>query len=178
MGPKAKISVVFLLIAIVALAVWELTSPQPLPSVGTKYTLSSVYANKGGWVLLVTTGSGRLFLGFSVANLTFPRSSLSTTYSLVISKANETVTGSFVRGVSLRVTDLRIEDNYDGVWASWGKTNALPDAVQVTGLVFFRTAADHQLRFTVTYEVYQLFLFGYAPDHSETKFFNITQTII
>ncbi len=178
MGPKGKISVVFLLVAIVILGLWQLTSPQPLPSVGAKYTSSGVYASKGSWVLLVNTGSGRLFLGFSIANLTFPRSSLSTTYSLVISKANETVASGFVRSVSLRVTDLKIEDNYDGVWPNWGKTNSLPDAVRVTGLVFFRTAADHELRFTVTYEVYQLFLFGYAPDHSETKSFNVTQTII
>lgn len=97
---------------------------------------------------------------------------------MVISKANESITGCLVRSISLRVTNLKIEDNYDGAWSNWGKTNALHIAVQVTGLVFFRTATDHQLRFTVTYETYQLFIFGYAPDHSETRSFNITQTII
>lgn len=83
---------------------------------------------------------------------------------MVISKVNETVSSPYVRSFSLRVTAFKIEDNYDGTTTNWGKTNDLNDAVQVTSLFLFRTFGDHQLRFTITYELYDLMLVGYVAE--------------
>ncbi len=83
---------------------------------------------------------------------------------MVISKVNETVGSPHVRSFSLRVTALKIEDNHDGTTANWGKINDLDDAVQVTSLFLFRTFGDHQLRFTITYEPYDLMLLGYVAE--------------
>ncbi len=154
----------------------QLTAPQALPATGTKYA-NSPYSTRGSWTIPIPTSRGKLFLMFGIANLTYPRTALSTTYSLIISKQNETVSTSYVTSFTARVTNLKIEDNYDGSWSNWGKTR-LPDALQATGLVFFQTSGDHQLKFTVTYEIYNLFPIGYAADHSETRSFNITQTLL
>ncbi len=97
---------------------------------------------------------------------------------MVISKVNETVISPYVRSFSLRVTSLTIEDNYDGTTINWGKTNNLNDAVQVTSLFLFRTSGDHQLRFTVTYELYNLMIVGYVAEHSTARSFNVTQYIL
>lgn len=91
---------------------------------------------------------------------------------------NETVTNSYVKSYSIRVTSLAVLDNYDGSTSSWGKTNDLTDAAQATSLFFFKTSATHELKFTVTYQLYDLLLFGYIADHTETQSFNITQTVV
>ena len=125
-----------------------------------KYPESAQYSSRGSWIVYQSSSSGSSYLGLSIANLTFPRPVLSTTYSLVISKVNETVKGSWVRGFTLRVTGLTVEDNYDGAVGKFSKVNNLSDAVQVTALFFFRTSANHELRFTVNHELYDLLSFG------------------
>lgn len=143
-----------------------------------KYAQSTQYSDRGSWIVYESGGSGSSYLAFSIANLTFPRAALSTTYSVVISKVNETVKGLWMRSMSLRVTGLTIEDNYDGKITQFGKGNNLSDAVQVTTLFFFKTSANHELRFTINYELYNLLVFGYTGDHAETRSFNITQNIL
>jgi len=94
MGPRGKIlTLLFLIIVIVA--VWQFTRPALIPSVGTKYLFSTQYANRGSWVLLEVSGYGRVFLAFSIANLTYPRTTLPTSYSLIIGKVNETAPSSY-----------------------------------------------------------------------------------
>jgi hypothetical protein len=90
MGPRGKILTSLLLIIIVIIAVWQFTSPALIPSVGTKYLSSTLYANRGSWVVLEVSGYGKVFLVFSIANLTYPRTTLPTSYSLIVSKVNET----------------------------------------------------------------------------------------
>src|SRR5437867_8768476 len=90
MGPRGKILTSLLMIIAVVLAVWQFTSPALIPSVGRKYLSSHQYANRGSWVLLEVSGYGRVFLAFSIANLIYPRTTLPTSYSLIISKLNET----------------------------------------------------------------------------------------
>ena len=177
MGVKAKVSTVVLLIVILVVGLWQLSSPPTLPSVGTKYA-TGPYSSLGNWIIKESFSEGEVFLAFSIANLTFPRASLSTTYSVVISKVNETITGSYVRSLSLRVTGMTVEDNYDGTTSAWGKTAGLGDAVQVTSLFLFKTSGTHQLRFGITYELYALLLVGYLPKYSATKSFNVTQIIV
>ncbi len=179
MGPKAKIGISAILIVIVALAVWQLTSPPAMPVVGTKYAQRGQFSNRGFWVEFEKAGSGSLFLGFSIANLTYAReASPPTTYSIVISKLNETINSSFVKSFSVRVTGLIIEDNYNGKSTGFDAASSLNDAVQVTSLFTFLTPADHEVRFTVSYDVYNLLFFGYTVDHSQTRSFNITQNIL
>src|SRR5713101_6674698 len=158
MGPKAKVAAIFVLIAVLGLGLWQFTSPPTLPLVGTKY-VASQYSTMGSWVLKTTSSAGKVYLAFGIANLTFPRLSLPTTYSLVISVMNETVTNSYVKSYSIRVTSLALLDNYDGSTSKWGKTNDLADAAQATSLFFFKTSAIHELKFTVTYQLYDLLLF-------------------
>ncbi len=177
MGSKAKVAVIFVLIVVLGLGLWQFTSPPTLPQVGTKY-VASPYSTRGSWVLKTTSSAGRAYLAFGIANLTFPRLSLSTTYSLVMSVVNETFTNSYVKSYSIRVTRMAVLDNYDGNTSSWGKTNDLTDAAQATSLFFFKTSATHELKFTVTYQLYDLLLFGYIADHMETQSFNITQTVV
>jgi hypothetical protein len=177
MGPKTKVAVFFLFIAILGLGLWYLTSPPSLPPVGTKY-VNSDYASRGSWIIGTKSSAGRAYLGFGIANLTYPRPYLSTTYSLVISIVNETITASYVKSYGLRVTNLFIQDNYDGNATRWGKASNLSDAAQATSLLFFKTSATHELRFTVTYQLYDVLLFGYITDHAETQSFNITQTVV
>ena len=61
MGPRGKILTSLLMIIAVVLAVWQLTSPALIPSVGTKYLSSTQYASRGSWVLLEVSGYGRVF---------------------------------------------------------------------------------------------------------------------
>jgi hypothetical protein len=178
MGLRGKILTSLLLIIVVILAVWQFTSPALIPSVGTKYLSSRQYANRGSWVLLEVSSYGRVFLGFSIANLTYPRTSLPTSYSLVISKVNETVPSSYARGLTLKITALRIQDNYDGSISSWAPSGNFPDAVQATTLYNFKTSANHQLKFTVTYQLYEILILGSLVDHSAIQAFNITQSVV
>ena len=182
MGPKAKILISAVLIVIVGLAVWQFTSPPSIPVVGTKYLLTPEPSHQGSWVEFEKTGSGSLFLGFTITNTTFPRELTSTTYSIVISKVNQTIRSALVRNYSLKVTGLTILDNYDGTATGFDASSSLTDAVQVTTLFDFRTpnglSALHQLRFTINYDVYNLYFFGYTIDHSQTRSYNITQNVI
>src|SRR3989442_65292 len=168
MGARAKIGISLILVTILGLAFWQLTSPRSIPAVGAKYTQPGPFSEKGSWIQLEKTASGAVFLGFSVANITYPRASLSTTYSLVISKLNETINSSYTKPYTVRVRSPAIQDNYDGKSTGFDTTGQLPDAVQVTSLFFFTTSATHQLRFTLTYEVYNLLLIGYIVDHTQT----------
>jgi len=179
MGPRAKVGISIILVVIVALALWQFSSPPQLPVAGAKYLLAEQPSHHGSWTLLEKAGSGSLFLGFLISNITYARQGFSTTYSVVISKVNETVSSSFVKSFSLRVTGLTIDDNYDGTSTGFDKMNPLNDAVQVTGLFDFRTGGtEHMLRFTIKYDVYNLLVFGYTVDHSSTRAFNITQNIL
>ena len=168
MGPRGKILISLLLIIVVILAVWQLASPALIPSVGTKYASSQQYANRGGWVLLEVSGYGRIFLAFSIANLTYPRTTLPTSYSVIISKVNETAPSSYSRGLTLKITALNILDSYDGSISSWAPTANFPDAVQATTLFNFKTSANHQVRFTISYQLYKILIRGSLPDSSAT----------
>jgi hypothetical protein len=178
MGPRGKILTAFILIIVVILAVWQFTSPALIPSVGTKYASSQQYANRGSWVLLEVSGYGKVFLAFSIANLTYPRTTLPTSYSVIISKVNETAPASYARGLTLKITAIRIQDNYDGSISSWAPTGNFPDAVQATTLYNFKTSANHQLKFTITYQLYEILVLGSLVDHSATQAFNITQNVV
>src|ERR1700751_964348 len=114
MGAKAKIAIVVLLLIIVVLAVWQYTSPSQLPVVGNKYTSQPSYTNRGSWTILENLSYGRADIAFSIANVSYPRTFLQTYYTLTISNLNQTLTGSYVKGVGLRVTSVNILDNYDG----------------------------------------------------------------
>jgi len=178
MGSRGKILTSLLLIIVVILAVWQFTSPVLIPSVGTKYLSSRQYANRGSWVLSEVSGYGKVFLAFSIANVTYPRTSLPTSYSLIISKVNETAPSSYGRGLTVKITALHIQDNYDGSISSWAPSGNFPDAVQATTLFNFKTSANHQLRFTISYQLYEILILGSLLDHSATQAFNITQNVV
>src|SRR3989454_11627495 len=178
MGSRGKILTSLLLIIVVILAVWEFTSPALIPSVGTKYLSSRQYANRGSWVLSEVSGYGKVFLAFSIANVTYPRTSLQTSYSLIISKVNETAPSSYTRGLTLKITALHVQDNYDGSTSLWAPSADLPDAVQALTIFNFKTSANHQLRFTVSYELYEILFLGSLLGHSTTQLFNITQNVL
>ena len=182
MGPKAKIGISILLITIVALGVWQFSSPPGIPVVGTKYLLPVLPSHQGSWSVLEKASSGSLFLVFTIQNLTYAREALSTTYSVIISKLNQTINGSLVRSFSLRVTGVTILDNYDGSSRGFDAHRSVSDAVQVTSLFTFKTPNDpaypHQLRFTIDYDLYDLYFLGYSVDHSQNRSFNITQNIL
>ena len=129
MGARAKVSLAILLAVVLVFGLWQLSSPPALSTVRTKYVWTGPYWRLGSWTVQEAPSAREVVLAFSVANVTFPRPSLSTTYSVVISKVNETVSSPYVRSFSLRVTSLTIEDNYDGTTINWGKTNNLNDAV-------------------------------------------------
>ena len=169
MRPRGKILTSLLLIIIVIIAVWQFTTPVLIPSVGTKYFSSTQYANRGSWVVLEVSGYGKVFLVFSIANLTYPRTSLPTSYSLIVSKVNETVLPSYVRGFTVKLTALHIQDNYDGSTSAWARTGDFPDAAQATTLFNFQTSAIHQLRFSVSYQLYEVLFIGSLIDHSTTR---------
>ena len=137
------------------------------------------YARCGSWVLLEVSGYGRVFLTFSIANLTYPRTTLPTSYSLIISKVNETTPASYARGLTLKIPALHIQDNYDGSISTAGRPSGnFPDAVQATTLYNLKTSANHQLRFTISYQLYEILILGSLLDHSATQGFNITQNVV
>jgi hypothetical protein len=78
----------------------------------------------------------------------------------------------------LKLTALHIQDNYDGSTSAWAPSGNFPDAVQATTLFNFKTSANHQLRFTVSYELYEILFIGSLADHSATQSFNITQNVL
>ena len=178
MGVRKKIAVSILLIIIVALAVWQFTSPQLLPQVGSKYSIPGPYSNRGSWTLHQTLRYGQAYVAISISNVTFPRTGIGTDYSLVISDVNQTITNSIVKGFGVRVTGMFIQDSVDGSTSTWGNGSAVSDAVQATSIVFFRTSTNHMLRFTVTFQLYDLLPLGSIPDQIITSSFNITQTVL
>jgi hypothetical protein len=177
MGPKGKILTSILLVIVVLIALWQFTSPVLIPSVGTKYLYSQQYANRGSWVALEVTGYGKFALGFSIANLTFPRTTLQTSYSLVLSKLNETGFPSYVRGFAVKITSLHVQDNYDGSTSAWAYSNDFTDGAQAISIFNFKTSANHQLRFTITYSIYEILVVGSLVDRSVTRSYNITQNV-
>jgi hypothetical protein len=178
MGPRGKVLTSLLLIIIVIIAVWQFQSPALIPSVGTKYISSTQYANRGSWIVLEVSNNGRVYLGFSIANTTFPRTTLPTLYSVIVSKVNETSVPSYMRGFTVKLTSLRIQDNYDGSTAAWAPSGGFLDAAQATSLFNFQTSANHQLKFTISYQFYEILLVGSLLDHSATQSFNITQNVV
>jgi len=111
-------------------------------------------------------------------NLTYPRTTLPTSYSVVISKANETAPASYASGLTLKITALRTQDNYDGSISSWAPSGNFPDAVQATTLYNFKTSANHQLKFTISYQLYEILILGSLLDNSARQGFNITQNVV
>ncbi len=166
------IAVSIILIIIVALAVWQFTSPQLLSPVGSKYSAFGAYSNRGSWTILETMRYGR------ASNVTFPRTGIGTDYSLVISDVNQTLTNSIVKGFGARVTSLSIQDSVDGSTSTWGNGHDVSDAVQATSIFFFRTSTNHMLRFTIAFQLYDLLPLGSIPDQTVTDSFNITQTVL
>ena len=178
MGVRKKIAVSIVLIIIVALAVWQFTSPQLLPIVGGKYSAFGPYSNRGSWTIMETMRYGSAYLAISISNVTFPRTGIGTDYSLVISDVNQTLTNSIVKGFGVRVTGMSIEDSVDGSTSTWGNGHDVSDAVQATSIFFFRTSTNHMLRFTLTFQLYDLLPLGSIPDQTVTNSFNITQTVL
>jgi hypothetical protein len=178
LGARKKIGVSIVLIIIVALAVWQFTSPQLLPTVGSKYSTFGPYSNRGSWTIPETMRYGGAYLAISISNVTFPRTGLGTDYSLIISNVNQTITNTIVKGFGLRITGVNIQDNLDGSTSTCGNGNSVNDAVQATCVFFFRTSTNHILRFTVTFQLYDLLPLGSIPDQTATRSFNITQTVL
>lgn len=178
MGARAKVIALVLLIIIVALALWQFTSPTMLPVVGTKYSANAAYANRGSWTVNENMSYARAFLAFSIANLTYPKTTLPTEYSLIISNMNQSLTSSLVKGLGVKVTSLSILDNYDGSTSKWGIAMNLTDAVQATGIFNFRTSTTHELRITISYQLFDLVIIGSIPDKTITQSFNFTQAVL
>jgi hypothetical protein len=178
LGVRKKIAVSIVLIIIVALAVWQFTSPQLLPPVGNKYSTSEPYSNRGNWTFPETIRYVKAYLTISISNVTFPRTGIGTDYSLVISDVNQTITNSIVKGLGVRVTGMNIQDSVDGSTSTWGNGNAVSDAAQATSIFFFKTSTNHMLRFTVTFQLYDLLPLGSIPDQTVTSSFNITQIVL
>jgi hypothetical protein len=178
MDSRGKILTSLFLIIIVIIAVWQLTSPALIPSVGTKYLSSRQYANRGSWVVLEVSGYGKVFLAFSIANLTYPRTTLPTSYSIVVSKVNETSLPSYIRGFTVKLTGLLIQDNYDGSTSAWARSGDFPDAAQATTIFNFKTSANHQIMITISYQLYEILFIGSFLDRSATQSFNITQNVV
>jgi hypothetical protein len=91
---------------------------------------------------------------------------------------NETAPSSYTRGFSLKITALQVQDNYDGSTSLWAPSADLPDAVQALIIFNFKTSANHQLRFTVSYELYEILFLVSLLNHSTTRSFNITQNVL
>jgi hypothetical protein len=178
MGVKAKIAIVVLLLVIVIVAVWQFTSPAQLPVVGDKYTSQPSYSNRGSWTILENMSYGRAYFAFSIANTSYPRTTLPTYYELTISNLNQTITNSLIKGFGVRVTTITLQDNLDGSTSKWGISDNITDAVQADGVFNFHTSARHELRFTVTYQLYDLLLVGSIPDKTLTDSFNATQNVL
>jgi hypothetical protein len=178
MGAKAKIALVVVLLVIVIVAVWQFTSPAQLLAVGDKYTSQHTYTNRGTWTVLENMSYGRAYIAFSIANVSYPRTTLPTYYTLTISNVNQTVTNTIVKGFGLRVTSVTIQDNYDGATSKWGIADNLTDAIQANGVFNFRTSAVHELRITITYQLYDLLIIGSIPDKTLAESFNFTQNVV
>ncbi len=178
MGTKGKVVVVVLLIIVVILAVWQFTSPHQLPPVGTKYTQQAIYTNRGTWIIFENMSDGQAYLGFSIANESYPRAGMQTYYTLTISNINQTISNSYVKGFGLRIDSMGIQDNIDGSTSNWGIGSNVTDAIQANGLFNFRTSATHELRFTVSYQLYDLLPIGSLPDKMISNSFNITQSVL
>jgi hypothetical protein len=178
LGVRKKVAVSIVLIIIVALAVWQFTSPQQLPPVGSKYSTFGTYSNRGSWTLNETMRYVTAYLAISISNTTFPRIGIGTDYSLVISDVNQTISNSIVKGFGVRVTGLNIQDSVDGSTSTWGNGSAVSDAAQATSIFFFKTSTNHMLRFTVTFQLYDLLPLGSIPDLTVTSSYNITQTVL
>ena len=178
LGVRKKIAVSVVLIVIVALAVWQFTSPQLLPPVGRKYATSALYANRGNWTFSETMRYVKAYLAISISNVTFPRTGIGTDYSIVISDVNQTILNSIVKGFGVRVTGMHIQDSVDGSTSTWGIGNAVSDAAQATSIFFFKTSTSHMLEFTVTFQLYDILPLGSIPDQTMTSSFNITQTVL
>ena len=178
MGVRKKVATSIVLTVVVALAVWQFTSPQLLPPVGNKYSTFGTYSNRGSWTFNETMRYLKAYLAISISNITFPRTGIGTDYSLVISDVNQTITNSIVKGFGVRVTGMNIQDSVDGSTSTWGNGNAVSDAAQATGIFFFKTSTNHMLRFTVTFQLYDLLPLGSIPDQTVTRSFNITQTVL
>jgi len=73
---------------------------------------------------------------------------------------------------------LHIQDNYDGSISSWAPSGNFPDAVQATTLYNFKTSANHQLKFTISYQLYEILIQGSLLDNSATQGFNIAQNVV
>ena len=146
--------------------------------VGGKYSAFGPYSNRGSWTVMETMRYGSAYLAISISNVTFPRTGIGTDYSLVISDINQTITNSIVKGFGARVTGLSIQDSVDGSTSTWGNGNAVSDAVQATSIFFFRTSTNNMLRFTLTFQLYDLLPLGSIPDQTVTNSFNITQTVL
>ena len=175
---RGKILISIFLVIIIVIALWQFTSPRLIPTVGTKYVSSTQYANRGSWVVQETTGYGRLCLVISIANQTYPRTAFQTIYSVLVSKANETLLSPYVRGFTLKITGLHIQDNYDGSTSSYALPGDFLDAVQATTIFNFKTTANHQLMFTITYTIYEILPLGSLVDRFVTRSFNVTQNVI
>ena len=91
---------------------------------------------------------------------------------------NETAVPSYVRGFTVKLTVLHVEDNYDGSISLWAPSGDFPDAAQATTLFNFRTSANHQLKFTISYQLYEILFIGSVLDHAATQSFNITQNVV
>ena len=91
---------------------------------------------------------------------------------------NETAPSSHTRGFTLKITALVVQDNYDGSTSLWAPSADLPDAVQALTIFNFKTSTNHQLRFTVSYELYETLVLGSLLDHSTTQSFNVTQNVV
>jgi len=146
--------------------------------VGGKYSAFGPYSNRGSWTVTETMRYGVAYLAISISNVTFPRTCIGTDYSLVISDVNHTITNSIVKGFGVRVTGLSIQDSVDGLTSTWGNGHDVSDAVQATSIFFFRTSTNHMLRFTLTFQLYDLLPLGSIPDQTVTNSFNITQTVL
>ena len=103
---------------------------------------------------------------------------MQTYYTLTISNVNQTISTSYVNGFGIRVESMQIQDNLDGSVSNWGIGSNVTDVVQVNGLFNFRTSATHHLRFTVTYQLYDLLPIGSLPDKTLNNSFNITQNVL
>jgi len=178
MGAKAKIALVVLLVIVLIFVLWQFTSPTQLPVVGTEYVSQPVYTNRGSWIVLESMSYGKAYIAFSIANTSYPRTTLQTHYLLTISNVNETISNPLVKGFSLRVTSVNMQDNYDGSSSKWGVADNVTDSIQVAGVFNFQTSAVHELRFTITYQLYDLLPIGSIPDKTMTNSFNVTQNVV
>src|SRR5204863_8073859 len=145
--------------------------------VGTCYSFGP-YSKRRTWTIMETMRYRSAYLAISISNVTFTRTGIGTDYSLVISDVNQTLTNSIVKGFGVRVTGISIQDSVDGSTSTWGNGHDVSDAVQSTSIFFFRTSTNHMLRFTLTFQLYDLLPLGSIPDQTVTNSFNITQKVL